>query len=73
MAKNHILKVGIIIAAIAFVTNSLQAQSWTSNDIITVNSNLSTDLEAQKVKPYGEHFLIGLSNVMGTDRYCFSV
>ena len=66
-------KVGIILAAMVLINTALQAQNWLDTNSITMHSTLSTDCYAQKVKPYQDNILIGLSNIISTDRYCFSI
>ena len=72
--KNKIFsKVGILLAAMVLINTAIQAQNWLNpTNCITVHSGLSTDCYAQKVKPYKDRWLIGLSKTMGTDRYCFT-
>ena len=74
MMKNKIFsKVGILLAAMVLINTAIKAQNWLDTNSITMHSTLSTDCYAQKIKPYQDNILIGLSNITGTDRYCFSV
>ncbi|MGM9820669.1 MAG: hypothetical protein ACI3Z9_07710 [Candidatus Onthomorpha sp.] len=72
--KNRMFsKVGILLAAMVLINTALQAQVWLNpTNCITVHSGLSTDCYAQKVKPYKDRWLIGLSKTVGADRYCFT-
>lgn len=73
MKKIIFSKVGILLAAMVLINTALQAQVWLNpTNCITVHSGLSTDCYAQKVKPYKDRWLIGLSKTVGADRYCFT-
>ena len=70
--KNKIFsKVGILLAAMVFISTSIQAQSWLGSKVLTVHNSLQTNTYAQKVRPYGENFLIALSKKPNVDHYCF--
>ena len=70
--KNKIFsKVGILLAATVLISTALQAQSWLTPKVLTVHNSLQTNTYAQKVRPYGENFLIALSKMPNVDHYCF--
>ena len=70
--KNKIFsKVGILLAATVLISTALQAQSWLGSKVLTVHNSLQTNTYAQKVRPYGENFLIALSKKPNVDHYCF--
>ena len=70
--KNKIFsKVGILLAAMVLINTSIQAQSWLNQKVLTVNNSLKTNTYAQKVRPYGDDMLIGLSKKYNVDHYCF--
>ena len=70
--KNKICsKVGILLAAMVLINTALQAQSWLNTKVLTVNNSLKTNTYAQKVRPYGDDMLIGLSKKYNVDHYCF--
>ena len=70
--KNIIFsKVGILLAAMMLINTALQAQSWLNTKVLTVNNSLKTNTYAQKVRPYGDDMLIGLSKKYNVDHYCF--
>ena len=70
--KNKICsKVGILLAAMVLINTSIQAQSWLNQKVLTVNNSLKTNTYAQKVRPYGDDMLIGLSKKYNVDHYCF--
>ena len=70
--KNKIFsKVGILLAAMVLINTSIQAQSWLNQKVLTVNNSLKTNTYAQKVRPYGDDMLIGLSKKYNVEHYCF--
>ncbi|MCI6644993.1 MAG: hypothetical protein MSH09_03220 [Bacteroidales bacterium] len=70
--KNKICsKVGILLAAMVLINTSIQAQSWLNQKVLTVNNSLKTNTYAQKVRPYGDDMLIGLSKKYNVEHYCF--
>ncbi len=70
--KNRMFsKVGILLAAMVLINTALQAQSWLNTKVLTVNNSLKTNTYAQKVRPYGDDMLIGLSKKYNVDHYCF--
>ena len=70
--KNIIFsKVGILLAAMMLINTALQAQSWLNQKVLTVNNSLKTNTYAQKVRPYGDDMLIGLSKKYNVEHYCF--
>ena len=70
--KNKIFsKVSILLAATVLISTALQAQSWLGLKVLTVNNSLKTNTYAQKVRPYGDDMLIGLSKKYNVDHYCF--
>ena len=70
--KNIIFsKVGILLAAMMLINTALQAQSWLNTKVLTVNNSLKTNTYAQKVRPYGDDMLIGLSKKYNVEHYCF--
>ena len=64
-------KVSILLAAMVLINTSIQAQSWLGSKVLTVHNSLQTNTYAQKVRPYGENFLIALSKKPNVDHYCF--
>ena len=64
-------KVSILLAAMVLINTALQAQSWLGLKVLTVNNSLKTNTYAQKVRPYGDDMLIGLSKKYNVDHYCF--
>ena len=64
-------KVSILLAAMVLISTALQAQSWLGSKVLTVHNSLQTNTYAQKVRPYGENFLIALSKKPNVDHYCF--
>ena len=64
-------KVSILLAAMVLISTSIQAQSWLGSKVLTVHNSLQTNTYAQKVRPYGENFLIALSKKPNVDHYCF--
>ena len=64
-------KVSILLAAMVLISTALQAQSWLGSKVLTVNNSLQTNTYAQKVRPYGENFLIALSKMPNVNHYCF--
>ena len=70
--KNKIFsKVGILLAAMVLINTSIQAQSWLNQKVLTVKNSLKTNTYAQKVRPYGDDMLIGLSKKYNVEHYCF--
>ena len=70
--KNRMFsKVGILLAAMVLINTALQAQSWLGLKVLTVNNSLKTNTYAQKVRPYGDDMLIGLSKKYNVEHYCF--
>ena len=70
--KNIIFsKVSILLAAMVLINTSIQAQSWLGSKVLTVHNSLQTNTYAQKVRPYGENFLIALSKMPNVNHYCF--
>ena len=64
-------KVSILLAAMVLISTALQAQSWLGSKVLTVHNSLQTNTYAQKVRPYGENFLIALSKMPNVNHYCF--
>ena len=64
-------KVGILLAAMVLINTAIQAQSWLNQKVLTVNNSLKTNTYAQKVRPYGDDMLIGLSKKYNVEHYCF--
>ena len=64
-------KVSILLAAMVLISTALQALSWLGSKVLTVHNSLQTNTYAQKVRPYGENFLIALSKKPNVDHYCF--
>ena len=64
-------KVSILLAAMVLINTSIQAQSWLGSKVLTVHNSLQTNTYAQKVRPYGENFLIALSKMPNVNHYCF--
>ena len=71
MKKIIFSKVSILLAATVLISTALQAQSWLGLKVLTVNNSLKTNTYAQKVRPYGDDMLIGLSKKYNVDHYCF--
>ena len=71
MGNRIFSKVGILLAAMVLISTSIQAQSWLGSKVLTVHNSLQTNTYAQKVRPYGENFLIALSKMPNVDHYCF--
>ena len=70
--KNKIFsKVSILLAAMVLINTAIQAQSWLGSKVLTVHNSLQTNTYAQKVRPYGENFLIALSKMPNVNHYCF--
>ena len=61
MTNKIFSKVSILLAATVLISTALQAQSWLGSKVLTVHNSLQTNTYAQKVRPYGENFLIALS------------
>ena len=64
-------KVSILLAATVLISTAIQAQSWLGSKVLTVHNSLQTNTYAQKVRPYGENFLIALSKMPNVNHYCF--
>lgn len=71
MTNKIFSKVSILLAATVLISTALQAQSWLGSKVLTVHNSLQTNTYAQKVRPYGENFLIALSKKPNVDHYCF--
>ena len=71
MTNKIFSKVGILLAAMVLISTSIQAQSWLGSKVLTVHNSLQTNTYAQKVRPYGENFLIALSKMPNVNHYCF--
>ena len=71
MTNKIFSKVGILLAAMVLINTSIQAQSWLNQKVLTVNNSLKTNTYAQKVRPYGDDMLIGLSKKYNVEHYCF--
>lgn len=71
MGNRIFSKVSILLAAMVLINTSIQAQSWLGSKVLTVHNSLQTNTYAQKVRPYGENFLIALSKMPNVDHYCF--
>ena len=71
MTNKIFSKVSILLAAMVLINTSIQAQSWLGSKVLTVHNSLQTNTYAQKVRPYGENFLIALSKKPNVDHYCF--
>lgn len=71
MTNKIFSKVSILLAAMVLISTALQAQSWLGSKVLTVHNSLQTNTYAQKVRPYGENFLIALSKMPNVDHYCF--
>ncbi len=51
----------------------VQAQSWLGNESVTVtNTGMDTYHESQRVKSYGNDYLIGVSRKRSAEHYCFT-
>ena len=71
MGNRIFSKVSILLAAMVLISTSIQAQSWLGSKVLTVHNSLQTNTYAQKVRPYGENFLIALSKKPNVNHYCF--
>ena len=71
MGNRIFSKVSILLAATVLISTALQAQSWLGSKVLTVHNSLQTNTYAQKVRPYGENFLIALSKMPNVNHYCF--
>ena len=71
MGNRIFSKVSILLAAMVLISTSIQAQSWLGSKVLTAHNSLQTNTYAQKVRPYGENFLIALSKKPNVDHYCF--
>ncbi|MEE0948113.1 MAG: hypothetical protein U0L53_05255 [Bacteroidales bacterium] len=73
MRKKFFTNFFLLAMLILFATFSLQAQNWLVNQSTMMHTNLSVELSAQKVKPYKDIYLVGISKKADSLRYCFSL
>jgi hypothetical protein len=73
MRKKFFTNFFLLAMLILFATFSLQAQNWLVNQSTMMHTNLRVELSAQKVKPYKDIYLVGISKKADSLRYCFSL
>lgn len=73
MKKKIFTRFYMLAMLILFATSSLQAQNWVNNQSTMMHTGLKTNLYAQKVKPYSDQYLVGISKHLDSVKYCFSL
>lgn len=58
---------------VLLISSPLQAQNWTNHDMMTMHLDMVTYAQIQKIKPYKNEFLIGISVDPITNHYCFNI
>ena len=73
MKKKYFTNIFLLAMLILFATSPLQAQSWANHGMMTMHLDMVTYAQTQKIKPYKNDILIGISVDPFTNHYCFNI